>query len=102
MKHNSADYIELSIHNNEDNDEPPDHVGHGEDTLEKDQEYQATTALLTDVESNHSNDDFVIYESNENKPEPKHENTLAIQVIISLFMSPTLLYINYPIYSVSF
>ncbi|KAI7889591.1 uncharacterized protein EV154DRAFT_544471 [Mucor mucedo] len=87
MKHNSADYIELSIHNNEDNDDPPDHVGHDEDILEKDQEYQATAALLTDVESNHSTDEFVIYESNENKPEPKHENTLAIQALPSLIIS---------------
>lgn len=91
MKHNSADYIELSIHNNEDNDEPPDHLEHDQDLLEKDQEYKPTTALLTDIESNESTDNFIIYESNENKPEPKHENTLAIQVLISLF------FLRYPL-----
>lgn len=102
MTNNSADYIELSIHNTEDNDEPPDHVEHGEQILEKDQEYKATTALLTDIEENDSIDDFILYENDENKTKPKHENTLALQVIISLFfyMSPLLLYINCPIYTV--
>jgi hypothetical protein len=80
MKNNSApDYIELSINNNEDNDEPPDHVKQDDSTFDKEENYKPTTALLTDIEESDS-DDFILYENNENKPKPKHENTLALQV----------------------
>lgn len=71
----SADYIELSINENNDNDEPPDSNHHKEE-----QDCQPTTALLTD-QDNSSEEDFITYESERNKTTaPKHENSLAIQV----------------------
>lgn len=85
-KHNSAtaDYIELSIANNEDNDDPPDHLDHDEETFDKEENYKSTTALLKNIEErgSSSSDDF-LYEDGENKSSSKpkhHENSLAIQV----------------------
>jgi len=80
----SADYIELSINENNDNDEPPDSNNHKEE-----QDCQPTTALLTD-QDNSSDEDFIIYESERNKTTaPKHENSLAIQVNPSIHLLPT-------------
>lgn len=80
----SADYIELSINENNDNDEPPDSNNHKEE-----QDSQPTTALLTD-QDNSSDEDFIIYESERNKTTaPKHENSLAIQVNPSIHLLPT-------------
>lgn len=80
MKHNSADYIELSISNNDENDDPPDHDQHDERTYEKEENYKPTTALLNDVEQDNNSDNFILYENDEPKSKPKHETTLAIQV----------------------
>lgn len=76
---NSIDYIELSINTT---DEPPDSI-----QLEKNQEYKATTALLTDLEQNDSTEEFIVYDDNESKKNPE-ENTLAIQVRHHPFSSP--------------
>lgn len=70
----SADYIELSINENNDNDEPPDN------NQKNEQDCQPTTALLTD-QDNSSEEDIVIFENENNRnTAPKHENSLAIQV----------------------
>ncbi|KAG2236087.1 hypothetical protein INT48_006103 [Thamnidium elegans] len=75
---NSIDHIELSINAT---DEPPDST-----QLEKNQEYKATTALLTNLEQNNSTEEFIVYDDNENKKSPE-ENTLAIQALPSLIIS---------------
>ncbi|CEP15330.1 hypothetical protein [Parasitella parasitica] len=77
----SADYIELSINENNENDEPPD-------INQKDEpDCQPTTGLLTE-QDNSSDEDFVIFENENNKNAvPKHENSLAIQALPSLIIS---------------
>ncbi|KAF1799222.1 hypothetical protein V8B55DRAFT_1448896 [Mucor lusitanicus] len=81
-EHYSADYIELSINENNDNDEPPDSDNHKQEP-----DCQPTTALLTD-QDNSSEEDFIIYESGRSKAAaPKHENSLAIQALPSLIIS---------------
>ena len=73
MKNNStADYIELSINNNDENDDPPD-LEEQNELFEK-ENYKPTTALLEEDSNS------IIYESNELKHPPKHESSLAIQV----------------------
>lgn len=87
-EHYSADYIELSINENNDNDEPPDSDNHKQEP-----DCQPTTALLTD-QDNSSEEDFIIYESGRSKAAaPKHENSLAIQVRSFTHLLPTFLYI---------
>ncbi|KAI9344752.1 hypothetical protein BD770DRAFT_397426 [Pilaira anomala] len=80
MTTHNGDYIELAI-----TDEPPDPIHQ----LEKDQEYKATTALLTKLEDNNeSSEEFIIYDSHdETKNKSKHENSLAIQALPSLIIS---------------
>jgi hypothetical protein len=78
----TADYIELSIDVNDDNDDPPDRLEQDDQPFHKQENYQPTTALLQDSNShNASDDDFVIFDGETNKSgAPKHENSLAIQV----------------------
>lgn len=88
MKNHSADYIELSVNNNDENDDPPDleQQLHGDQPFEKEEDCKPTTALLTNIEQEEdsSSDDFVLYENEEHKSKPKHESTLAVQVNLLL------------------
>ncbi|KAI8640900.1 hypothetical protein BD408DRAFT_418993 [Parasitella parasitica] len=78
----SADYIELSINENNDNDEPPDI------NQKEEQGCLPTTALLLTEQDNSSDEDFVIFENENNKKAvPQHENSLAIQALPSLIIS---------------
>lgn len=77
----SADYIELSINANDENDDPPDQLELEDQPFHKQENYHPETALLQD--NDNSDDDFVIFDGEPTKTNaPKHESSLAIQVSV--------------------
>ncbi|OBZ86976.1 Solute carrier family 41 member 2 [Choanephora cucurbitarum] len=89
----TADYIELSINQNEDNDEPPDQQQNDHPFQHMHKE-EARTALLED--NNSSEEDFIIYDNDQeqnqdqnrnSKPKHNEEKSLAFQALPSLIIS---------------
>ncbi|KAI9485724.1 MAG: hypothetical protein EXX96DRAFT_546222 [Benjaminiella poitrasii] len=82
-EHYSADYIELSINMNDDNDDPPDHSNDS-----RFHNKEASTALLSGP---NNNEDFIVYDTTtmheEIKPTTTHAKLLAIQAFPSLIIS---------------